>query len=164
MDSIDFHHEPPSNLTTMVVAFGGWIDTGRAATGAVRYLVQHLSAPLMAEIDPEEFVMFTHRRPTVRWSAPGIRDIRWPRSEFFMWQPSDGRTGLLLFRGREPQQRWRTYTIAEAPRVQKQNAAGTDVYGPSGAVIWNSPPLRSLIHLRSGWQTTFFWIRNLSTV
>ncbi len=37
--------------------------------------------------------------------------------------------------------RWRTYTIAEAPRVQKQTEAGTDVIGPSGAVIWNSPSI-----------------------
>ena len=29
------HREPPSNLPTMVVAFGGWIDAGEAATGAL---------------------------------------------------------------------------------------------------------------------------------
>lgn len=112
MDFIEFHHEPPSNLTTMVVAFGGWIDAGRAATGAVRYLVQHLSATLMAAIDPEAFVMFTQQRPIVRLTAPGIRDIRWPKSEFFMWQPPDGRDGLLLFYGMEPNQKWQTYTKA----------------------------------------------------
>lgn len=36
---------------------------------------------------------------------------------------------------------WRTYTIAETPRVQKRNALGTDMIGPSGAVIWNSPSI-----------------------
>ena len=36
MDSIEFHCEPPSNVSTMVVAFGGWIDAGEAVTGAMR--------------------------------------------------------------------------------------------------------------------------------
>ena len=36
MDSVEFHREPPSNVPTMVVAFGGWIDAGEAVTGAMR--------------------------------------------------------------------------------------------------------------------------------
>ncbi len=39
------------------------------------------------------------------------------------------------------EQLWRTYTIEEEPRVQKQTSAGTDVIGPSGAVVWNSPSI-----------------------
>ena len=31
MDDIEFHGEPPSNIPTMVVAFGGWVDAGEAA-------------------------------------------------------------------------------------------------------------------------------------
>jgi len=45
----------------------------------------------------------------VRLSAEGERTIRWPRIAFWTWQPSDGGAGLLLFRGVEPQLRWRTY-------------------------------------------------------
>jgi proteasome assembly chaperone (PAC2) family protein len=96
----------------MVVAFGGWINAGGAATGALRYLVQHLSALRLASMDPEDFFVFTEERPHVRLTDDGSRAIRWPRSEFCMWQPPDDRTGLLLFRGREPNQRWRTYTKA----------------------------------------------------
>jgi proteasome assembly chaperone (PAC2) family protein len=110
MDYVEFHREPPSNLTTMVLAFGGWIDAGEAATGAIRHLVRHLSAPRLASIDPEEFFVFTQERPEVRMTADGHRAIRWPRSEFFAWQPLDDRAGLLLFRGMEPHQRWRTYS------------------------------------------------------
>ena len=36
---------------------------------------------------------------------------------------------------------WKTFTIQEPPTVQKQNAIGTDMIGPSGAVVWNSPAI-----------------------
>ena len=109
MDEVEFHCEPPTNLPTMVVAFGGWVDAGEAATSALRSLVRQLAATPLATIDPEEFVDFTTIRPVVRLSAEGQRRIRWPRIAFWTWQPPDGGAGLLLFRGVEPQQRWRTY-------------------------------------------------------
>jgi proteasome assembly chaperone (PAC2) family protein len=93
----------------MVVAFGGWIDAGEAVTGAMRYLVRQLAASPLASIDPEDFFDFTRVRPVVRLSAGGERIIRWPRSAFWTWQPPQGGAGLLLFRGLEPQRRWRTY-------------------------------------------------------
>jgi len=109
MDEVEFHCEPPTNLPTMVVAFGGWVDAGEAATGAMRSLVRQLAATPLATIDPEAFVDFTTLRPVVRLSAKGERTIRWPRIAFWTWQRPDGGAGLLLFRGVEPQQRWRTY-------------------------------------------------------
>ncbi len=51
----------------------------------------------------------------------------------------------------EPQ--WKTYTISETPTVQKQNAVGTDMIGPSGAVVWNSPSIdaqRNQIYFGTG--------------
>jgi proteasome assembly chaperone (PAC2) family protein len=109
MDAVEFHREPPSNLPTMVVAFGGWIDAGEAVTGAMRYLVRQLSASPLASIDPEDFFDFTQVRPIVRLTAAGQRTIRWPRSAFWTWQPLESHAGLLLFRGMEPQRRWRAY-------------------------------------------------------
>jgi len=112
MDHIEFDREPPANLTTMVMAFGGWIDAGQAATGALRHLVRDLSAARLAWIDPEQFFAFSQERPEVRLRADGERDIHWPRSEFFACHPGDGRDGLLLFCGAEPHQKWRTYAKA----------------------------------------------------
>jgi len=112
MDNVEFDREPPANLTTLVIAFGGWIDAGRAATGALRHLVRDLPAERVARIDPEEFFMFTQERPEVKLRDDGDRDIHWPKSEFFAWNPGEGRDGLLLFSGPEPHQKWRTYTKA----------------------------------------------------
>jgi proteasome assembly chaperone (PAC2) family protein len=112
MESVEFDREPPANLSTMVMAFGGWVDAGRAATGALRHLVRDLPATLLARIDPEEFFVFSLERPEVRLKPDGSRDIHWPRSEFFAWHPEDRGDGLLLFCGPEPHQRWRAYTKA----------------------------------------------------
>jgi proteasome assembly chaperone (PAC2) family protein len=112
MDHVEFDREPPTNLTTLVMAFGGWIDAGQAATGALRHLVGDLSATRLALIDPEQFFVFTQERPEVRLRDDGDRDIHWPRSEFFACHPRDHRDGILLFSGGEPHQKWRTYTKA----------------------------------------------------
>jgi proteasome assembly chaperone (PAC2) family protein len=112
MGHVEFDRDPPANLTTMVIAFGGWIDAGRAATGALRHLARDLAATRLAWIDPEEFFVFTQERPNVRLRADESRSIRWPRSEFLSCHPEDRRDGLLLFRGPEPHQKWRTYTEA----------------------------------------------------
>jgi proteasome assembly chaperone (PAC2) family protein len=112
MDPVEFDREAPATLSTLVMAFGGWIDAGRAATGALRHLVRELGAVRLARIDPEEFFMLTQERPEVRLRADGERDIQWPRSEFFAWHPDDGGNGLLLFCGPEPHEKWRTYTKA----------------------------------------------------
>jgi hypothetical protein len=142
MDEIAFHREPPTNVPTMVVAFGGWVDAGEAATGALRYLVRQLAAEPLAEIDPEDFCDFTQLRPVVRLSAEGERTIRWPRSAFWTWQPPEGRAGLLLFRGLEPQRRWRTYAtllldVAARCRVQRIVSLGAVL----AAVPHTRPPL-----------------------
>ena len=112
MDHVEFDREPPANLKTLVMAFGGWIDAGRAATGALRHLTGDLRATRLARIEPEEFFMFSQERPEVRLRPDGSRDIHWPLSEFFASPPADGRDGLLLFCGPEPHQRWQTYTKA----------------------------------------------------
>jgi proteasome assembly chaperone (PAC2) family protein len=112
MDYVEFDREPPDNLTTMVMAFGGWIDAGRAATGALRHLAHDLRAAPLARINAEEFFVFTQERPEVRLRGDGGRDIQWPRSEFSAWHRGDGRDGLLLFCGPEPHLRWQTYAKA----------------------------------------------------
>ncbi len=38
-------------------------------------------------------------------------------------------------------QQWKTYTIQEEPGVSGQNPVGTNIIGPSGAVVWNSPSI-----------------------
>jgi len=51
------------------------------------------------------------------------------------------------------EQEWKTYTIEETPGVVKQTSAGTDVIGPSGATVWNSPSIdhrRNQLYIGTG--------------
>ena len=102
MDAVTFHREVPVNMPTMVMAFGGWIDAGEAATGALQHLVHHLVAPCLASMDPEEFFVLTQARPVVRRTAEGPREVQWPQSEFFLWQPPEGRLVCSCFAGWSP--------------------------------------------------------------
>lgn len=36
---------------------------------------------------------------------------------------------------------WKTYTMPERPKPLRRNSAGTQLYGPAGAAIWNAPTL-----------------------
>jgi hypothetical protein len=63
---IRWENDPPVHEPVVIAAFAGWNDAGDAATGAVRYLVDHFDADLVAELDPEEFFDFTSTRPTCR--------------------------------------------------------------------------------------------------
>lgn len=36
---------------------------------------------------------------------------------------------------------WKTYTMPERPERLQRNSAGTQLYGPAGAAIWNAPTL-----------------------
>jgi proteasome assembly chaperone (PAC2) family protein len=146
MDNVEFDREPPRDLRTMVIAFGGWIDAGRAATGALRHLVRDLPAERVARIDPEEFFVFTLERPEVRLRPDGGRDIHWPKSEFFAWSPGDGRAGLLLFCGPEPHQRWRAYTKAMLDMAER---CGVRRIVSLGALLAGAPHTRPVrVHAR----------------
>lgn len=51
------------------------------------------------------------------------------------------RGSVAAYDARSGEMRWQSYTIAQPAVVQSQNRAGTDMRGPSGAVIWNSPSI-----------------------
>jgi len=133
-----------------IVGFGGWIDAGFAATGAVKYLVEQLDAKRVAEIDPEPFYAFTDTRPRVSHPSPGRREPVWPKAEWFVVRmPEEVPHDLVLFTAPEPNLRWRGFTSLVLDVFQK---LGTETLVSFGAVLAPvhhraQPPLR-------GWATT----------
>jgi polyvinyl alcohol dehydrogenase (cytochrome) len=50
-------------------------------------------------------------------------------------------------------EKWRAYTVTQTPRPQGKTRIGTNIIGPSGAPVWNSPtydPKRKLLYFGSG--------------
>jgi polyvinyl alcohol dehydrogenase (cytochrome) len=50
-------------------------------------------------------------------------------------------------------QRWKTYTIAEEPKAVRKNENGVELFGPSGAGVWDSPAVdraRGTLYLGTG--------------
>jgi len=133
-----------------LVGFGGWIDAGFAATGAVKYLVDHLEATRVAELDPEPFYAFTDTRPRVSHPTAGRREPVWPKAEWYIVRmPDASEHDLVLFTAPEPNLRWRGFTSLVLDVFQR---LGTETLVSFGAVLAPvhhraNPPVR-------GWATT----------
>jgi proteasome assembly chaperone (PAC2) family protein len=115
--------EPQLRGPTLIAAFAGWPDAGEVASGSMRYLLRKLRAKKFAAIDPEIFYAFTEVRPHTTLVGPYQREIRWPSNEFHYWRGADD-LDLLLFLGREPNLRWKTYVgtflaLAEQCQVKR---------------------------------------------
>lgn len=124
MDSLEFTERPELRRTIMLTAFAGWPDASEAATRAIGFLADQISAKKFASIDPEDFYNFVEQRPKVRNGANGERIISWPENQFYAWRNTDGDgPDLLLFRGVEPHFKWRSYSamiceVAQACNVE----------------------------------------------
>jgi predicted ATP-grasp superfamily ATP-dependent carboligase len=115
-----------------LLGFGGWIDAGFAATGAVRYLVDHLPCRRIAELDPEPFYSFTDTRPRVR-NRDGVREPEWPKAEWFAATlPEEAEHDLLLFTAPEPNLKWQTFTDVMLDLLR---AVGVETVASLGAVL-----------------------------
>ncbi len=121
IENLIVHDEPSLRSPILVAAFAGWPDAHEAASRAVRFLVRRLPARKFAEIDAEEFYVFTRMRPVVQVSTEGKRTIHWPRNNFYSWYDDAGDHDLILFSGTEPQLRWKAYmeAILEVVRRHK---------------------------------------------
>jgi hypothetical protein len=104
--------EPPGEYEHLIMSIGGWPDAAEGATTAIKYMLRKLGAKKFAEIDPEEFYVFTQERPRSSRTRDGRRRVHWPANEFHYWPGEDpaADTGVLFFLGLEPNLKWRTFS------------------------------------------------------
>ena len=102
------HVEPTLSDASMIAAFEGWNDAGESATSAVRYVAAAIHSVPLAEIDGEEFLDYTVRRPLVRFGEDGARAIDWPTTRFRYGSP-DHQREVVAVQGIEPHMQWRRY-------------------------------------------------------
>lgn len=101
---------PELRSPAFITAFAGWNDAAEVATQAVRFLAGQWDAPRLADVDPEEFFVFTEQRPVVHLDEAAQRKIDWPANElYYRRAPSAGGRDCILLVGTEPSLRWRTF-------------------------------------------------------
>ncbi|MFP6816578.1 MAG: PQQ-binding-like beta-propeller repeat protein [Pseudomonadales bacterium] len=64
-----------------------------------------------------------------------------------------GRGAVLALNAASGEVLWKTYTVEETPVVQSQNRSETNMIGPSGAMVWNSPTIdakRNQLYIGTG--------------
>jgi proteasome assembly chaperone (PAC2) family protein len=104
-----WRERPAVEQPVLVVAFEGWNDAGDAATSAISYLHEQWDARMVADVDPEEFYDFTTTRPRIEFDEDEVRRVVWPANEFSVAVVPTTHRDVVLFRGVEPQLRWRTF-------------------------------------------------------
>lgn len=117
------HKRPELRSPAVIVAVAGWSDAAEVATSAARFLVRSWEAERFAEIDPEEFYVFTELRPQVRIAEGAQRRIDWPSNEFF-WHRAEGEgRDCVVFVGHEPHLKWRTFVETVLAQVDAISAS-----------------------------------------
>lgn len=115
MDALRIHREVDLRDPVLLIAFYGWNDAAESATDVIRFLRRAgLRAggekEAVAEIDAEEFFVFTEQRPTVRITEGMSRAIDWPVTDFTVARLPGAERDLVLGLGTEPHLKWRTFT------------------------------------------------------
>lgn len=109
MSLIRYYQQPELRDPIMVVAFGGWNDAADAATTAIKFLIDRWAPQKMAEIDSEDFFVFTESRPTIKFTDGVQRSIVWPTNLFLAHSLPNLERDIILCIGVEPQLKWKTF-------------------------------------------------------
>ena len=142
-DQLLIAEQPDLSNTLMIAAWSGWSDAGESATRALHHLTQGLDTKKFAEIDAEDFYIFTEERPFVENAEDGGRRLVWPKNEFFYLKSEDEASPDVVFLiGTEPHLRWRTYTSLVADIA---NATNVEMLVTVGALLDEVPHTRSAV-------------------
>ncbi|WP_201360500.1 PAC2 family protein [Dictyobacter formicarum] len=112
MSQIHYYNQPELREPIVVVAFGGWNDAADSATTAIKFLIDRWLPEKIAEIDAEDFFVFTETRPTIKYVDGVQRSITWPANQFFAHAEPEFNRDVILFLGTEPQLKWKTFCAA----------------------------------------------------
>ncbi|MFL5664900.1 MAG: PAC2 family protein [Ktedonobacteraceae bacterium] len=110
MEYIHYHSQPELRDPIAVIALGGWNDAADSATTAIKFLIDRWKPTKFAEIDIEEFFVFTETRPTIKYVDGIQRSIIWPSGQFLAYQAPDLPHDIILYLGVEPQLKWKTFS------------------------------------------------------
>lgn len=97
---------PRSRNLYMIAGWQQWADAGNISSGLPAYLINHLNARKIGEIESDPFYLFqfpgTHHllRPTVDLEEGLVKSMEMPANQFYF--AGDEEKGLVIFLGEEP--------------------------------------------------------------
>lgn len=112
--ALTIHRSMPLKNAKMIIGLSGWMDGGQVSTGVIEFLVDKLDAWPAAEIDPGDYYIYSFPgsmeisgliRPRVRIEDGHVSSLEEPSNVFHCCPDQN----LVLFAGREPNMRWRSY-------------------------------------------------------
>lgn len=125
---------PELDEPTLIIHLQGWIDASGAAAAAMEHIVEQVDAHSLIEFDPDTFIDYRARRPTMELREGVNTRIVWSLPEILVGKDSRGRDVLLLT-GPEPDTAWRHFSAtvaALATQLGVVKAIGLGAY-PFGA-------------------------------
>lgn len=125
---------------TLIVAFEGWNDAGEAASGAVRFLLDAVSAQPVFEIESQVFYDFQFARPQVFLDENGNRALRWPGAVIYRPEMSE-LFNLRILLGVEPSRNWIEFATELVDQIE---AHEIDAVIFLGALLADSPHTRPI--------------------
>jgi proteasome assembly chaperone (PAC2) family protein len=144
LEYLTVHESPDTKLDHLLIAYAGWPDAAESATNTIKYLMRRLQAKKFAEIDPEDFFVFTQERPRSSRTRDGRRRIHWPANEFYHWsgQGAGRQTSLMFLIGVEPNLRWRTFSSIIADLAQEHGVKNVIHVGALLDAVPHTRPVR----------------------
>jgi len=102
------HSLPTLRSPVLLCALAGWPDAGRAASGALEYLIMKWAPRRFAELESGRIYVQTANRPRAKTGRSGQRRLIWPSFAFYALPVPQAPRDLVLLLGPEPDLRWRT--------------------------------------------------------
>jgi PAC2 family len=123
---------------TLVVMLAGWIDAGGAAQAAMEALESEVGTEVVAVFDPDTFIDFRARRPTMQLRDGVNSNLEWPQITLKAGRDRGGHDVLLLL-GHEPDSAWHAFCAAV---VTLAGALGVRMLVGLGAYPFAAPHTR----------------------
>lgn len=113
-------HGPIPHLDhpVLIVMLQGWIDAAGAANDAMSAIESQIDPLPLATFDPDVFMDYRARRPTMEIRDGRNNSIDWPSIDLYAGKDLQGKDVVIL-RGHEPDSAWNRFSTAVRTMAQK---------------------------------------------
>ena len=115
-EHVEFWDRPMAEEVYLIAGWNQWADAGNISSGLPTYLIQHLEATPIGQLNVDECYFFqvpgTHHflRPDIKLKEGMPVALEGRDNNYYYW--NDGRRGLVIFQGEEPHVNPRLYADA----------------------------------------------------